>query len=119
MSNANNAAIESTTTKTESPMTLKITADSHCDHALTAAHKALILSTFKDRTGFFLETIPLGDLPPLPCGLFGPSMGDLPIPESEVHYARRGQRTVESRMVDRAPRVSTRMTVIGGCTTGR
>lgn len=76
-----------------------ITKDSHLDHGLSAAHIALILQRFGDVNTFTLTTIDIpDDLPPVPCALFGPIMGDDPIPEAEVTYEKRGNRAGESRM---------------------
>lgn len=89
--------------------------DSHTDHAINAAQWHHILDLFEGRTGFFIETIEL----PRSLGfvlneLYGPSCGDLPVPEAEVHYARRGDRTWNSRLV-KAPKRPTRFVrVIAG-----
>ncbi len=94
---------------------MHITSDSHVDHALTADHLAFILSRFGDREAFFLETVELpAELPPLPCGLHGPLMGDEPVPEAEVSYVVRGDRPGASRTTDRPTRMVRTMTVIGG-----
>lgn len=96
---------------------MKLHADSHIDHGLTANQLAHIVERFADRTEFFKETI---ELPPelgdAPCDLYGPAMGDAPIAESEVHYRKRGaQRTWESRCVHRNSERRTRsVSVIAG-----
>jgi len=94
---------------------MKITKDSHVDHNLTTEHLEFIKERFGHIEEFFIETVevPL-HLPPLPCGLFGPFMGDEPVEESEVSYVRRGDRPGDSRVVQRAQRMVRKMTVIGG-----
>ena len=94
---------------------MKITPASRLDHALTPAHVAWLTEHFADRDAFFLETVELPpELPDLPCGLHGPLVGDPPVPESEVTYARRGERLGASRLCARPCRPSRLLTVIGG-----
>jgi hypothetical protein len=94
---------------------LKVHTDSHLDHGLTPDHVAWLLERFAARSGFFLETVELPwYLGPLTCGLHGPIMGDEPVPEGEVNYARRGNRSGESRMCDRPARETRLVTVIAG-----
>jgi hypothetical protein len=88
---------------------------SHVDHDLTEAQLRYLLGHFADRDAFFLETIELPeDLGTVPCALYGPSMGDPPIDETQVSYGRRGARAWPSRLVERAPRQTRRVTVIAG-----
>lgn len=94
---------------------MQITSDSHVDHTLTQSHLDLILARFGDRQAFFLETVELPvELPPLPCGLHGPVMGDALVPDSEAALVVRGNRQGPSRVCDRSPRMVRTMTVIGG-----
>jgi hypothetical protein len=90
--------------------------DSHLDHNLTPAQLDWLFSQFSDRAGFFIETVELPEtLGKVPCDLFGPLVGDEPIPESEVHYAKRGERAWESRLIEVAyPRNTRKVTVIAG-----
>ena len=89
--------------------------DSHTDHTITQVQWQHILAEFDGRTGFFIETIEL----PTSRGfvfneLYGPSCGDAPVPEAEVHYARRGDRRWDSRLI-KAPKRPTRFVrVIAG-----
>ena len=46
------------------------------------------------------------------CGLYGPAMGDPPVPESEVHYATRPGRGWVSRLVHRPLRRTHLLTVV-------
>lgn len=90
-------------------------ADSHVDHGLTEAQLHYLLDRFTTCNAFFLETITLPeDLGTVPCGLWGPAMGDGPISESSVDYARRGDRAWRSRLVDRPTRPTRQVTVIAG-----
>ena len=90
---------------------------SHLDHNLNPNHLEWLLATFVDRTSFFIETvtIPLG-LDPIPCGLYGPAVGDPPVPEQDVYYLVRGHRSCASRVLRRPakPRPSRLLTVIAG-----
>ena len=89
--------------------------DSHVDHGLTAEQLRYLLDRFADRNAFFLETIELPeDLGTVPCGLYGPIMGDPPIDEIEVHHERRGSRKWTSRLVERPTRPTRMITVIAG-----
>lgn len=94
---------------------LAITADSHLDHGLAAAHLRHILAHFHDRTSFFLVTLELPpELEPLLCGLYGPLMGDPPILDAEVALEARPGRQWPSRLVDRPKRLSRLLTVVAG-----
>ena len=94
---------------------LKIVSESHLDHGLTKAHQAFIVRRFGERTGFFIETFELpSELAPLECALYGPLAGDEPVEECDVHYARRGDRAGESRLVNRPMRETRTMTVVAG-----
>ena len=89
--------------------------DSHVDHDLTEAQLRYLLDRFADRTAFFLETFTLPtELGTVPCGLYGPLLGDSPIGESEVSYARRGERSWDSRLIDLPLRQQHELTVIAG-----
>lgn len=95
---------------------MKQHADSHLDHGLTPAQVEHVFALFVGRTGFFIETIELPEnLGTVPCGLYGPAMGDAPVAEDAVTYRRRGDRAYTSRMlVDHWPRQTTKVTVIAG-----
>jgi hypothetical protein len=78
---------------------VKITKDSHLDHGLTGAQIAHLLKLFADRTAFFIETVTLPEgLGTVPCGLFGPVMGDPPVDERRVEMVARGSRAYPSRV---------------------
>lgn len=94
---------------------LAITADSHLDHGLTTAHLRFILEQLHDRTGFTLITLELPQgLEPLSCGLHGPLMGDLPVPDAEVLLEPRKGRPWPSRLVNRPVRPTRLVTVVAG-----
>lgn len=89
--------------------------DSHLDHALTGAQIDYIFDRFADRDGFFIETFTLpADLGTVPCGLYGPIVGDPPIAEAEVTHAPRGSRAWSSRLIDLPARPQHEVTVIAG-----
>jgi hypothetical protein len=76
--------------------------DSHLDHSLTAEQVAFLLKVFADRTAFFIETIELPEhLGTVPCGLYGPIMGDAPIEDRWVEQRRRPPREYTSRVLAR------------------
>lgn len=94
---------------------MRITTESHLDHGLTPAHVAWLTELFAEREAFFVETVEIpSELSPLTCGLHGPATGGEPVPESEVHYARRGQRAGESRLCRRPPQETRLVTVVAG-----
>jgi hypothetical protein len=89
--------------------------DSHLDHALTEAQVNHILERFAQKDSFFIETFELPeDLGTVPCGLFGPTVGDKPVHEDFVFYASRGARAYKSRLIDELARPTRTVTVIGG-----
>jgi hypothetical protein len=81
-------------------MTIERHKDSHVDHALTEAQLEWILSLPAEPDTVTVQTVELPlHLGTVPCALYGPAMGDDPIPESAVQYERRGNREGESRML--------------------
>jgi hypothetical protein len=89
--------------------------DSHLDHGLTDVQVRHLLGRFADRDGFFVETFTLPpELGTVPCGLYGPVVGDSPIGEEEVEYAPRGSRAWRSRLIALPPRPQHEVTVIAG-----
>lgn len=95
---------------------LIITHQSHLDHGLTSRHLMFILNRFRDRDGFFADTVELpDDLEDLVCGLHGPVMGDAPIDDRDVMMRKRFGRTHESRILFGGKLRKTRiLTVIAG-----
>lgn len=89
--------------------------DSHLDHGLTPAQVEYLLERFSERAAFFIETVELPeDLGVVWCGLHGPCMGDEPVTGDKVTWRARGSRPYWSRLVDRAPRTTRKVTVIAG-----
>ncbi len=89
--------------------------DSHTDHAITPDQWAYILAQFTHRSSFFIETIELPEgLGPVMNGLYGPSCGDAPIPDSAVYYAQRPPRTWNSRMTRLPARPTRFVRIIAG-----
>jgi hypothetical protein len=94
---------------------MKIVSASHVDHGLSQAQVDWLVSRFADRKAFFIESVELpAELGTVPCGLYGPKMGDAPVGEGEVVYQRRGARENESRMVKLPMRPTRTVTVIAG-----
>lgn len=99
-------------------MPVSIHPDSHTDHDIPEIVVGYVLVQFDDRAEFFVETIEYPesaesvngpvDLPAIPCGLH------LDVPESEVHYARRGDREYDSRLCNRPPRMVREVTIVAG-----
>ena len=89
--------------------------DSHVDHGLTEVQLRYLLDRFADRSSFFLETITLPpDLGTVPCGLYGPIVGDPPISDGEILLGKRGDRAWDSRLIDLPARQQHEVTVIAG-----
>lgn len=89
--------------------------ESHVDHGLTEAQLTYLLDRFADRQTFFIEAIILpAVLGTVPCGLYGPLVGDSAIDENAVTYAPRGSRAWPSRLVDLPVRQQRAITVIAG-----
>jgi hypothetical protein len=89
--------------------------DSHMDHDITPAQWDYIFSRFAGRSEFLTETLELPeDLGSVANALYGPSCGDPPVFESEVHYVMRGTRAGQSRMIDRPKRATRWVRVIAG-----
>lgn len=92
---------------------MKIVKESHLDHALSQDVIAFITSKFSEKNAFFIETFELPEeLGTVPCGLHGPLMGDAPVADAQL--AKRGERTWDSRLVDRPARQVRTVTVIAG-----
>jgi hypothetical protein len=95
-------------------MSFTLLPGSHVDH-VSAEVLAFVLRRFADRTVHFVETFELpAELGLVTNGLCGPICGDTPIREEEVYYASRPGRAYLSRLIDRAPRLTNVLTVIGG-----
>jgi hypothetical protein len=96
-------------------MAFKIIPESHLDHGLTEAQIEWLKETFAGRDSFFIETVELPEtLGTVPCGLYGPVMGDEPVQDSEVSLVKRGDREYPSRIVNREARPTNKVTVIAG-----
>lgn len=94
-----------------------ITPKSHVDHDITAAQMLWILTQTAGRSGFFIETLTLPEtLGTVPCTLYGPIMGDAPVPQSECVSRVRGERPYPSRCTIRPARPVHTVTVIAGPT---
>jgi len=89
--------------------------DSHLDHNLTEEQIAFVLALDAAQGELTIQTVELPEaLGTIPCGLYGPAMGDEPIEETRVHYAVRGERAGVSRMIAKGSRGSRMVTVISG-----
>ena len=75
----------------------------HADHGITPEQMEYIQASLRhsvEGDGFFIaqDRIP-SELGTVPCGLYGPIMGDEPVTDAIME--RRGDRPYEDRMVDR------------------
>lgn len=88
----------------------------HADHGIPPeVIQALV--TQLNPEGFFLKTLPLPEgTPDVLCGIYGPNMGDAPVPEAEVTYKQRTPDRPMSRMVARPQRPVRIVTLIGTTT---
>jgi len=94
---------------------MKIIAESHTEHTMTDAQREFVLAHFADKDCFFIETIELPlELGTVPCALYGPQMGDAPVPESETFNKAREGRKWASRLTIAPLRQDRRITVIAG-----
>lgn len=94
---------------------MKRHSDSHLDHGLTDEQVKYLLTLEVSDGGIVTKTIKLPEaLGTVPCALYGPSMNDDPVLESDVTYAVRGERAGVSRLVDRPSRPTQFVTVIAG-----
>jgi len=90
----------------------------HDDHGLTPAHVELLQNDPKiaalDDGAFVLIVLPLPDgVASLPCALYGPSVGDDPVRDSEVIFETRGDRAGPSRLIEKPHRPARNMVVCG------
>ncbi len=88
----------------------------HADHGITEDQMSFVFGFLSEANpeGFFIKqvTIP-ANLGSVPCGLYGPAMGDEPVAESEVQNIARGEREWTDRLVDRPFRPVDYVQVIG------
>lgn len=93
---------------------------SHVDHNLTPDHITWLETRYADRTSFFIDTVQLPEtLGEVELGLYGPQVGDEPVPEADVKYIIRGNRRCTSRVVNRPKRMTRQLTVIAGPAEGQ
>lgn len=89
--------------------------DSHLDHGLSPQAVAYVFSIFGETAERFSVSITLPDwIKEVPCALYGPAVGDPPVPEAEVEYLVRGKRPYKSRIIHRPLRMTREVTVIAG-----
>lgn len=100
---------------------------SHVDHGLAPEQLSWLLARAGEHLLLFqpfthdpappvlLLTLTLPEtLGTAPCGLHGPAMGDAPLLEGDVTYAKRGQREGDSRLVERPARQVRKVSLIAG-----
>jgi hypothetical protein len=86
----------------------------HADHGIEEAHGALIDAEFEGKEGFVLSVIEIPEgVPSLQSSLYGPSAGDGPVGEKDVHYYPRAGRSGPSRLIVAEPKEARKMVVVG------
>ncbi len=97
-------------------MTIEKIPESHVDHSLSALQLLFVLSQEAPAGEVIVQTVEFPvELGTVPCGLYGPAMGDRPVLEHEVEYRVRGERDGVSRLLKCGVTRPTRMvTVISG-----
>jgi hypothetical protein len=92
--------------------------DSHTDHVSPEVVE-YVLKLYSGHAGenegkILVDTIELPESMTVECDLYGPIMGDNPIREEEVFYAKRTGREWVSRLVPCVPRMTRTLTVVAG-----
>jgi len=96
-------------------MAVELMDESHLDHGVSKEQMDYVLKQLGDTNGLTIRTISLpGSLGTVPLALYGPAVGDKPVPESEVHYGHRGGNRGVSRLVDWPMRKTGKVTVVVG-----
>jgi len=89
--------------------------ESHVDHGLTDEQLEYALSNCHGSSEVLVEQVELPEyLGTVPCGLYGPAMGDAPVAEFDAYYNERPGRDGKSRLVMRPFRRSRTVTVVSG-----
>lgn len=85
----------------------------HADHGVESAFD--MIDAYMDGLddGFFIGVMPLPVGTGIESALYGPTAGDSPVPESDVEYVVRGNRSGPSRLVARPKRPADHLVVIG------
>jgi len=77
----------------------------HQDHGITSAQAAHIqerLVVAVTEGGFFIQQVEIpANLGTVPCGLYGPAMGDAPVSDEDVILEARGDRAWQDRLLDK------------------
>ena len=80
----------------------------HADHGISQGQLKYIVEQLKNSTkdGFFIQEVKLpAELGSVPCGIYGPVMGDPPVTDAEVTMESRGlDRTWKDRMINKPTR---------------
>lgn len=99
-------------------MLFHIHPESHfMDHGLTLAHVEWLRTAIGDCSFDGIRTLEVtldDSLPPVPCDLHGPVMGDAPIDGVECTFEHRGDRAWPTRVCNRPSRETRQITVVIG-----
>ena len=93
----------------------------HADHGISEAQMDYIARTTMtimdldpNLSGFFIRQVAIPpELGEVPCGLYGPAMGDDPVGDDEVTYESRGDRPWKDRLINKPMRPVQYVQVIG------
>lgn len=93
--------------------------ESHLDHGISTTIAEWLMGQFEDRADFFVETVEIPEkYGTVPCGLYGPAMGDGPTAfnRGRIYTRTRPGRDWPSRLVPMPTRQTRKVTVIAGPT---
>lgn len=85
----------------------------HGDHGVSQEIMLKAVQEIAPGEGFFIANVALPEGVTLLSALYGPTAGDPPVTELEVHYAKRTPDRPFSRLVSRPHRPCSRMTILG------
>ncbi len=102
-------------------MTIEIIEASHLDHGITVAQVEYAIEAAERAieeqglAGICIQTVELPErYGTVPCGLYGPVVGDEPVEDAEVRLEARGDREGLSRLVTWPPRQVRTLSIIAG-----
>lgn len=95
-------------------MPLIITKQSHTDHNIPDRTLGQIVDMFDDKNEFFKGEFTVPDGKTIPCGLYGPAMGDGIVDRNAVFMVKRGDREGLTPMIKKPMRESNKFFIVGG-----
>lgn len=95
-------------------MPMRITDKSHTDHSIPQSVLDHLVARFANEEADFKETIELPEGVLLPCGLYGPGMGDGAISRDDVFLICRDNRDGLTPLIKRPMRQSNKLFLVAG-----